>query len=130
MITLTLAALAYLVRMVRSGVIEAMESEYVQMARLNGLSESRVIWRHALRNALATTVQVMALTVQWLIGGIVVTETVFAYPGFGSAFLGAVSQRDITVVQAAGLIVAAFYIAINVVADLIVVLLVPKLRTA
>jgi peptide/nickel transport system permease protein len=127
--TLALAALAYLIRMVRAGVIEVMESEYAQMARLNGVPERRVVWRHVLRNALAPTVQVLAQTVQWLIGGVVVTETVFAYPGFGSAFLGAVSQRDITVVQAGGLLVAVFYIAINIVADVTVVLLIPKLRT-
>lgn len=128
--TLTLTGLAYLVRMIRAGVIEAMQSEYVQMARLNGLPERRVIWRHGLRNALATTVQVLAQTVQWLIGGVAITETVFAYPGFGQAIVAAVSQRDITVVQAGVLLVAVLYIAINIVADVAVVLLIPKLRTA
>jgi peptide/nickel transport system permease protein len=128
--TLTLVGLAFLVRMVRAGVIEAMESEYVQMARLNGLRERSVIWRHGLRNSLATTVQVIALTVLWLIGGVAITETVFAYPGFGAAIVGAVSQRDIPVVQAGVLLVAVLYIVVNIVADLVVVLLIPKLRTA
>ena len=128
--TLTLVGLAYLSRMVRAGVIEAMESEYVQMARLNGLSERRVIWSHALPNALATTVLVIAATVQWLVAGAVITETVFAYPGFGLATLAAVHQRDLPVVQAATLLVAAIYILVNIVADLIVILLIPKLRTA
>jgi len=128
--TLTVAGLAYLVRMVRAGLIEVLDSEYVLMARLNGIPEGRVIWRHAVRNAMAPTIQVLAQTIQWLIGGIVVTETVFSYPGFGSAFYNAVSLRDITVVQAAGMLVAGFYISINVVADLVVVMLIPKLRTA
>lgn len=127
--TLALTSLAYLVRMVRAGVIEALESEYVEMARLNGLAEQRVIWRHALRNAIAPTIQVLAQTVQWLMGGVAVVETVFAYPGFGRAIVGAVFQRDITVVQAGVLLVAVFYIFINLVADIVVVLLIPKLRT-
>jgi peptide/nickel transport system permease protein len=128
--TLVITGTAYLVRMVRAGVIHAMASEYVTMARLNGLSERRVIWRHGLRNALAPTIQVLAQTVQWLIGGVVVTEIVFAYPGFGRAFVSAVNDRDIPVVQAAVLLLAAFYIAINILADVAVVLVVPKLRTA
>jgi peptide/nickel transport system permease protein len=129
-VTLTLVGLAYIVRILRAGVIEVMESEYVQMARLNGLPERRVVWGHGLRNASATTVQVIAQTVMWLVSGVVIVEVVFAYPGFGQAVITAVSQRDITVVQAAVLLVAAIYIVINIVADVIVVLLVPKLRTA
>jgi len=127
--TLTLAGLAYLVRMVRVGVLEVMESEYVQMARLNGVSERRVIWHHALRNALGTTVQVVAATVGWLLAGVAIVEVVFAYPGFGRTTVQAVSQRDIPVVQAAVLFVAVVYIVINIVADLTVILLNPKLRT-
>jgi peptide/nickel transport system permease protein len=127
--TLTLAGLAYLVRMVRVGVLEVMESEYVQMARLNGVPERRVIWHHALRNALGTTVQVVAATVGWLLAGVAIVEVVFAYPGFGQTTVQAVSQRDIPVVQAAVLFVAVVYIVINIVADLTVILLNPKLRT-
>jgi peptide/nickel transport system permease protein len=127
--TLTLAGLAYLVRMVRVGVLEVMESEYVQMARLNGVPERRVIWHHALRNALGTTVQVVAATVGWLLAGVAIVEVVFAYPGFGQTTVQAVSQRDIPVVQAAVLFVAVVYIVINLIADLTVILLNPKLRT-
>ena len=79
--TLCVAGSAYIIRMLRAGVADAMASDYVQAARLNGIPERRVILRHALRNSLAPTVQVLALTVQWLIGGIVVVETVFSYPG-------------------------------------------------
>jgi peptide/nickel transport system permease protein len=129
-VTLCLAGCAYIVRMLRAGVIESMSSDYVQAARLNGISERRVIFRHALRNSLAPTVQVVALTVQWLIGGIVVVETVFSYPGLGAGLVGAVTGRDIPVVQSVTLILALVYIVINLIADLVVVLLVPKLRTS
>ena len=84
----------------------------------------------ALRNALAPTVQVVALTVQWLIGGIVVVETVFSYPGLGQGIVQAVEARDIPVVQSLTLLIGAFYILVNLVADIAVILLVPKLRTS
>lgn len=127
--TLTLAGAAYLIRMVRAGVLEAMRSDYVQMARLNGLSERRVIWRHALPNSLATTVQVIAATVQWLVGGVVVVESVFQYPGLGIVLVQAVASRDIPVVQATAILVALVYIGVNILADIAVVLLIPRLRT-
>jgi peptide/nickel transport system permease protein len=128
--TLLIAGLAYSIRMVRAGMVEAMASDYVQMARLHGIPERRVIWRHALPNALAPSIQVFALTVQWLVGGIVVVETVFQYPGIGQGLVRAVVARDIPVVQAVATMIAVVYIAINIAADLIVVLLIPKLRTA
>ena len=120
----------YVIRMVRAGVSEAMGAEYVQMARLSGIPERRVVLRHALRNALAPTVQVFALTVQYLIGGIVIVETVFAYPGLGQGLVQAVVARDIPTVQGVAMLLAAIYIVINIAADLIVVLLIPKLRTS
>jgi peptide/nickel transport system permease protein len=83
-----------------------------------------------LRNALAPTVQVVALTVQWLFGGIVIVETVFSYPGLGQGLVQAVTARDIPVVQSLVLVIAAFYLAVNLVADIVVILLVPKLRTS
>jgi peptide/nickel transport system permease protein len=129
-ITLCIAGSAYIIRMLRAGVAETMTSEYVQAARLYGIPERRVITGHALRNALAPTVQVVALTVQWLVGGIVVVETVFAYPGLGQGLVQSVTARDIPVVQALTLLIAAFYLFINLCADLVVILLVPKLRTA
>ena len=128
-LTLCLAGAAYIIRMLRAGVVEAMASDYVQAARLNGVPEGRVIVWHALRNALAPTVQVVALTVQWLIGGIVVVESVFSYPGLGQGLVASVTARDIPVVQALTLLIAATYIVLNLIADMIVILLVPKLRT-
>jgi peptide/nickel transport system permease protein len=89
-----------------------------------------VILRYALRNALAPSVQIIAQNLQYLVGGIIVVESVFAYPGIGTYLVNAVAARDVTEVQAAAIILAALYIVINIVADLIVVLLVPRLRTA
>jgi peptide/nickel transport system permease protein len=128
--TLVIVGSAYIIRMVRAGVVEAMRSDYVQMARLNGIPERRVVIKYGLRNALAPTVQVIALTLQWLIGGLFVVETVFAYPGIGYELVESVIARDIPVVQAVAMLIAAFYITINILADVAVVLLVPRLRTA
>lgn len=127
--TLLGVALAFSARQVRAGVIEALRQDYVMMARLNGIRERRVLWRYALRNALAPTVQTFALSLQYLFGGIIVVEALFAYPGIGDLLVNGVAARDVTLVQGVTLVLAAMYIAINIVADLIVVFLVPKLRT-
>lgn len=129
-LTLCVTATPYVIRMVRAGVSEAMGADYIQMARLAGIPERRVVVRHALRNALAPTVQVLALTMQYLIGGIVIVETVFAYPGLGQGLVQAVVARDIPTVQGVAMLLAAVYIVINIVADVVVVLLIPKLRTS
>ena len=128
--TLVIVGSAYIIRMVRAGVSEVMRSDYIEMARLNGVPERRVVIRHALRNALAPTVQVIALTMQWLVGGLFIVETVFAYPGIGAELVQAVTARDIPIVQSVALLIAAVYIGINILADVLVVLLVPRLRTA
>lgn len=128
--TLVLGGLAYMVRIVRAGVAESMRSDYVEMARLNGTPERRVVVKHAFRNSLAPTVQALALTLQWLVGGVLIVETLFSYPGMGKTLVDAIFQRDLPVVQALGLLIAALYIVINIIADLVVVLLVPRLRTA
>ena len=126
--TLLLASLAAGIRMVRAGMVEVLQTEYVQTARLNGLAEKRVLTRYAMRNALAPSVQVLAQNLQWLIGGIIITESVFAYPGIGSTLVSAVGNRDVTVVQSVAMLIAIVYVMINLIADLIVLLLVPKLR--
>jgi len=129
-LTLLAASLAQTIRMVRAGMLEVLRSDYVEWARLSGYPEREVVFRYALRNALAPTVQVIALNVQWLVGGIVVTEYVFGYPGLGQALVQAVTVRDVPYVLSVGMLIAIVYISLNVVADLLVVLLVPKLRTA
>jgi peptide/nickel transport system permease protein len=128
--TLLAICLSFTVRMVRAGVLDALKQDYVTMARLNGLSERRVIWRYALRNALAPGVQAIAQTVTYLAGGIIITESVFNYPGIGRKLVQAVGSRDVTTVASITLILAALYIIVNLIADLIVVLIVPKLRTS
>ncbi len=126
--TLLLASLAAGIRMVRAGMVEVLQTEYVQTARLNGVSEQRVLWRYALRNALPTSVQILAQNLQWLIGGIIITENVFAYPGIGSTLVVAVQNRDLTLVMSVSMMIAVVYVLLNLVADFLVVLLVPKLR--
>ena len=129
-LTLLAVAAGAGIRQVRAGMIEVLDQDFVRFARLNGIGERRVILRYALRNALAPSVQIIAQNLQYLVGGIIVVESVFAYPGIGTYLVNAVAARDVTEVQAAAIILAALYIVINIVADLTVVLLVPKLRTA
>lgn len=128
-LTLLGVSLAFSSRQVRAGVIEALRQNYVVVARLNGIRERRVVWRYALCNALATTIQTFAQTILYLFGGIVVVEALFNYPGIGRELVQAVSVRDVPEVQGIMLVLTALYIAVNIVADFLVVLLVPKLRT-
>jgi peptide/nickel transport system permease protein len=127
--TLLGVSLAFCARQVRAGLVETLGKDFVTMARLSGLRERRVLFRYALRNSLAPSVQSFAQALQYLFGGIIVVETLFSYPGIGQLLVQAVQTRDVTEVQSIALILAAVYIAINIVADLLVVLLVPKLRT-
>jgi peptide/nickel transport system permease protein len=128
-LTLLAASAAQSIRLVRAGVIEVNRSEYVEMARLRGIRGNRLVRTFVLRNSLVPSIQVLAISLQWLVGGLVVTELVFAYPGVGTALVQAVQSRDIPVVQACSLFIAAAYIGINIVADLLVVFLTPRLRT-
>ena len=129
-LTLLAVALGAGIRQVRAGMTEVLTQDYVQFARLNGISERRVLSRYAMRNALAPSVQTIAQNVQYLLGGIIVVESLFVYPGLGMYLVQAVLSRDTSKVQAAALILAAIYIFINIVADIVVVYLVPRLRTA
>lgn len=117
-------------RMVRADMIEVMASEYVQTARLLGISERRIILRHALPNALGPTIQIIATTMLWLLGGVIAIEIVFNYPGIGAELVRAVQIRDINFVQSTALILGVVFILINLVADLLVVLLSPRLRSS
>jgi peptide/nickel transport system permease protein len=126
---LTMLMIAHVMRMIRASVIEAMASDYVQMATLKGVPYWRVVFRHALPNALLPAINVIALTVAWLLGGVVVVEVVFNYPGLGRLLIDAISSRDLPVVQAITMIVAATYVAVNLVADLLGLMLNPRLRS-
>jgi peptide/nickel transport system permease protein len=127
--TLVLATVPYLTRLVRGSMIDAMESQYVRMARYKGLSERRILVRHALPNSLVPAIQGMAQNLGYLAGGIVVIEYVFGFPGIGTALTQAIGVRDIPVVQASSLILASFYVVVNLIADLLVVFVTPRLRT-
>ena len=127
--TLVLAVTPYISRIMRGSMIEVLESEYVTMARLKGLSERTVIWRHAVPNAIVPAIQVTALQLAWMAGGVVVVEFVFSYPGIGSAFIDAVDNRDMPVVQTITMLAAAIYVVLNLLADLATIAVTPRLRT-
>jgi peptide/nickel transport system permease protein len=126
---LALVMTAHILRMTRAAVIEAMASDFVQMARLKGVPERTIVWRHAAPSALIPSINVIALTVAWLLGGVVVVEQVFNYPGMGRLMLQAIYDRDMPLVQAIALIFAAVYVGATLLADLAMVALDPRLRT-
>ncbi|HEY1366399.1 MAG TPA: ABC transporter permease [Gaiellaceae bacterium] len=128
-LTLLATSVAWTTRLVRAGMVEVLDSDFVQTARLQGLREPLVVRRYAMRNALAPSVQVFAVSIQALFGGVIVTEVVFSYPGLGKELVDAVLIHDTPLVQSIALLIATFYILVNVVADIVVVLLIPKLRT-
>lgn len=129
-LTLIIAVTPYISRIMRASMVEVLESEYVTMARLKGLPNRTVIWRHAVPNAIVPAIQVSALQLAYMAGGIVLVEYVFAYPGIGAALVDAVGNRDVPVVQAIALIIAAVYVLVNLGADVITILVTPRLRTA
>ena len=128
-VVLTMLMVAHIMRMVRSSMIDAMASDYVQMATLKGVPYWRIVFRHALPNALLPAINVIALTVAWLLGGVVVVEVVFNYPGLGRLLVDAISGRDLPVVQAITMIVAATYVGVNLFADILSLALNPRLRS-
>jgi peptide/nickel transport system permease protein len=128
-IVLTMVMTAHILRTVRSSVIEVLASDYVQMATLKGVPYWRIVFRHVLPNALLPAINVIALTIGWLLGGVVVVEKVFNYPGLGHYMIDSISDRDLPVVQAIALIVATAYVGVNLAADLLAMVLNPRLRT-
>ncbi len=128
-ITLTFVMTAHILRMVRTSVIDVMGSAYVQMARLKGVPYWRMVFRHVLPNALLPTINLVALTIAWLLGGVVVIEVVFNYPGLGRLTIDAISDRDLAMVQAIALILAAIFVGLNLLADILSLLINPRLRT-
>jgi peptide/nickel transport system permease protein len=128
-LTLVLAVTPYVARIMRASMIEVLESDYVEMARLKGLSEWIVIRRHALPNALGPTLQVIALNLAYLAGGVIVVEFVFNYAGIGGALRDAVADRDLPVIQALAMLIAGLYVVLNLLADIGTILVTPRLRT-
>jgi peptide/nickel transport system permease protein len=127
-VTLALVMAVYAVRMLRDNLIEVLDSEYVRMAELKGLPRRKVLLRHALPNALIPTLNITALNLAYIIGGVVVVEKLFSYPGFGSLLVDSLQLRDLPLVEATVLVAAAVYIFANLLADLGAMLLNPRLR--
>lgn len=128
MLTLVLVIVAHMMRMTRTSVVSVMSSPYIEMAFLKGLPKWRVVVEHALPNALAPIINVVALNLAYLIVGVVVIEVVFVYPGLGQSMVDAVAKRDVPVVQACGLIFATVFIALNMTADILALISNPRLR--
>jgi peptide/nickel transport system permease protein len=128
--TLVIVIVPYIFRMMRASMIEALESDYVEMARLKGVPEWQVVLVHALPNAIAPTIQVIGLNFLYLAGGVVVVENVFSFPGIGQGLVSAVMNRDIPEVQVIVLVLAAFYVLMNIVTDVIALLATPRRRIA
>ena len=126
---LAMVMMAHILRMVHSSVIEVMAGDYIQMATLKGVPYWRIVFSHALPNALLPAINVVALTIAWLLGGVVVIEVVFNYPGLGRMMIDAISDRDLPVVQAIALIVASVYVGVNLTADILTMVANPRLRT-
>ncbi len=126
--TLTMAVLAHMARMTRTAIINVLSSPYVEQAILKGASRPRIIILHALPNALAPIVNVIALNLAYLISGVVIVETVFNYPGLAKLMVDAVAYRDIPLVQAVGMVFCAAYVGLNLSADLLAILANPRLR--
>lgn len=126
--TLIIVIVPYTMRMMRAAMIESLGSDYVEMARLKGVPEWRVVLVHALPNAIAPTIQVIGLGFLYLAGGIVVVEYVFNFPGVGQELVYAVDGRDIPTIQFIVVVLAAFYVLVNIVADIIALLATPRRR--
>jgi peptide/nickel transport system permease protein len=125
--TLSLVVIAQMMRMTRAALINLLASPYIEMARLKGIGQARIIFRHALPNALAPIVNVVALNLAYLVVGVVVVEVVFVYPGLGQLLVDSVAKRDIPVVQACSLIFAGTYILLNTLADVLSIASNPRL---
>lgn len=125
---LTLVVLAHMMRMTRAAILNVMQSAYIETAELKGLTAFTVIRKHAFPNAIAPIVNVVMINLAYLVVGVVVVEVVFAYPGMGQYLVDAVVKRDVPVVLACGVIFAAVYIILNIVADVVSILANPRLR--
>lgn len=128
-VTLAIVMAVYAVRMLRDNLIEVLDSDYIRMAELKGVSQLRVLMRHALPNSLVPTLNVTALNLAYLVGGVVVVEKVFSYPGFGSLLVDSLQLRDLPVIEATVMISALVYVGANLIADVAAILLNPRLRT-
>jgi peptide/nickel transport system permease protein len=129
-LTLVVTSCAHMIRMTRASIVSVMDSDYVGTAMMKGLPEWRIVVRHVLPNVMGPIAAVVVLNLADLVVGLIIVETVFAYPGMGQLMVDSVSKQDVTVVQACGLIFAATYILLNMLADVLAISLNPRLRFA
>jgi peptide/nickel transport system permease protein len=127
-VTVALTSLAYVVRMTRSSTVDVLQMDYVRTANLKGLPPRRVLFTHVLRNSLLPTITVVAIGIGWLIGGLIVTESVYDYPGIGRLLLFAIQRRDLVLIQATALLIVIIYVVANLVADILYAVLNPRIR--
>lgn len=127
-VTVSLVGLAYIARMTRAGTLEVLATDYVRTAYLKGLRPHQVLFGHVLRNALLPTVTVVAIGIGWLIGGLIITESLFSYPGLGRLLLFAIQRRDLPLIQATTLLLVGIFILSNLVADILYAYLNPRIR--
>ncbi len=127
--TLAIGAIPYMSQVTRASLIEVLESDYIEMARLKGAPERTVMWRHAMPNALGPVFQVIAISVAYFAAGVIIVEFIFNYPGIGGALANAVKVRDIPVIQFLVMVIAAVYVLTNLLADIGTILVTPRLRT-
>jgi peptide/nickel transport system permease protein len=128
-LTLTFVMVAHILRLVRTNMIDVMVSDYVQMARLKGVPTIKIVFKHALPNAMLPTINIIALTIAWLIGGVAIVETIFNYPGIGSLMIHGITDKDLPLIQGIAIILSAIFIVINLIADLLSLFLNPRLRS-
>lgn len=128
LLTLVIVVSAQMIRMTRAGILNVMNSPYIEMAILKGVPRKRIILRHALFNAIGPIVNVIALNLAYLVSGVVVVETIFAYPGMAKLMVDGVQTRDLPLVQACGMIFCATYVVLIIVADVASILSNPRLR--
>ena len=126
--TMTAVLFGYIMRMTRANVIEALNTNYVRSAILKGLPRWQGIWKHAVPNAMLPTISVISITVGWMLGGLIIVESEFAYPGLGLSLINAVNRRDLPMLQAISLLIAATYAISNLFADLAYAWLYPRIR--
>ncbi len=127
-VTVSLTGLGYIARMTRSGTIDVLKTDYVRAADLKGLPAWQVLIKHVLRNSLLPTVTVVAMGIGWLLGGLIVTEAVYGYPGLGRLIVFSIQRQDLPMIQACSMIVVAVYSISNLIADILYGLLNPRIR--
>ena len=129
-LTLVIANIGHLSRMIRAGVAESMKSEYVEFAVLNGVPRKTVIWKYAVRNSQAPSIQVASLTLLYLLSGVIVVETLFQYPGLGQMAVQATIARDFISISSLSVVIASLYVVINIATDAAIRFVSPRARTA